>query len=199
MVWRGVLPVVEPAVRAELSLWRPLSSGLPDRYRTPFVAVFLVVTFGGLAVLAYKIRTTDPESADERELTSQLERTDLLEGDDPANTLERIIQVANHPTTYVVIFTLLAGLVLAAFVAGGALESAVLALLYLGALLLLQSFLQFGWPYIERFHEGRQSEERDPESLRFQGFSKDMLVFLTLITVMIAGMLGLVALQMVFG
>lgn len=199
MGWSDVLEVAGQAVRAELLLWVPLSSGLPDRYRIPFTAVFLVVTGGALVVLAYTIRTTDPEPVEDRNITAKLERPDLLEGGDPANTLERMIQVASRPSTYGVLFTVLAGLMLAGFVVGGVFESAVMVLVYAGGLLLLQAFLRFGWPHVETFYGRREPEERDPDSLRFQGFSTDTLVFLTLVAAMVVGTLGLVALQTVVG
>jgi len=195
--WSDVPAIVGPAVSGETWLWVPLSSGLPDRYRIPFAVVFLVVAGGGLAALVYRIQTADPESVTERELSPKLERTDLLEGGDPANTIERIIQVAHRPRTYAVAFVVLSGLGGAGLVVGGVSGSAGMVLLFADALLLMQAFLRFGWPHVEAFYERRQPEERDPESLRFQGFSTDTLVFLTLAAAMIVGTLGLVVLQTV--
>lgn len=177
-----------------LPCWLALSGGLPERYRIPFVVVFAIGSIGGLALLAYKIRSSDPEPTNEREISSTLRRENLLEGGDPANTLEWIIKVANKPSSYALLFVLLTALgVLTMTTDAG---DAIGPILVFGAILvLMQAFLRYGWQYIDAFHERRQSDERDPESLRFQGFSTDVMTFLTLLAAFFAGLMLLVALE----
>lgn len=172
--------------------WVLLSPLLPERYRVAFALGLLVVGFGGLLVLAYKIRTAEPETGD-REITSNLERADLLEGGTPQNTLEWVIQVSNRWQTYAAGIASL--LVLAAL--GMYLESSVAMLaLFGGALLSLQAFLRFGWRYVERFYERRQPEERNPHSLRFQGFSTDVNIFLTFLVATFVVVMVLIGIEM---
>lgn len=110
-----------------------LNPGLPFGQRLLFTVVFAGVAGGGWLVLAVKLRAADGEAQTDREVNSNLERTDLKAGGDPATTLE--------------------------------------------------AFLKYCWPYIEAFYEQRQPDpdERDPDAIRFQGFSVDSMLFTTLI------------------
>lgn len=172
--------------------WVLLSPVLPERYRVAFALGILVVGFGGLLVLTYLVRTAEPETGD-REITSKLERKDLLEGGTPQNTLEWVIQVSNRWQTYAAGIASL--LVLAAL--GIHFESSVVMLaLFGGALLSLEAFLRFGWQYVERFYERRQPEERNPNSLKFQGFSTDVTIFLTFLLATFVVVMVLIGIEM---
>jgi len=192
----GPLPALDGSVThpARWS-WVTLSGGLADRYRIAFAGFLLVTTTAGLVWLSYKIRAADPESVAADEPTAKLERPDLFAGGDPENTLEWLIAVGNRPVTYAVLAVTLTGGGLVGVAAGGTFQSAGLVLLFGAVLVLTQTFLRFGWPYIERFYEGRQPDERDDDSLRYQGFSRDTMIFLTLAVATFVAIVGLVALE----
>lgn len=166
--------------------------GFLARNREAIIGAGVVAALGGLALLAYKIRTADPESAGTRAVSGKLGRRDLIAGAEPANVLERITEVRNNPLTYVVGIVGLLGL-------GALLEFVgmqVLAVTGLGVLLLVvHAFLRFGWPHIEAFHERESPAETDPDSMRFEGFSTDTKVFLTLFAATLVLVLGLVLLE----
>lgn len=171
----------------------PITDSFFERNRAPLVGAGTLVSAVGLATIAYRIRSGGPEPMADREITSDLKRRDLLEGRDPVNTLEWIVQVANRRETYaalIVVLFALAGL-------GLVLESSGLALavLFGTSLFLVQGFLRFVWPHVESFYDRRRPAERDPESLRFQGFSTDVMVDLTLLALFVLGLLGLIALE----
>lgn len=170
------------------------SSGLPDRYRLPFVATLVVVGVGGLTLLAYKIRDADPDGTGGRPPDSTLD-PDELERGGATNSFERLIRIVNRPGTYAVMLgtTLGAGALELVF---GWFGGEVWALLFFAGLLLTtKAFLRFGWPYFESFYDRRQPDERDPDSLRFQGFSTDSLILMTLVALMLLGMLTLVLVE----
>lgn len=173
-----------------------LSSGLPDRYRIPFVLFFAVASFGVLAVIIYKMHTTGP--VNDHEAGPPLDGPETRDGDGGHPTLDWLSSVTNTPEMYAILlsFSFGTGLVLTVVdlftgVAG--------AMFFAGVLFGIKAFLRFGWPYVERFYERRQPDERDPNSLRFQGFSTDLLIFLTLFAVTIIGMLVLVLVEAVVG
>jgi len=193
MGYSGVPGMAASGLQPEVLLWLPLASGLPDRHRVP-VALFIgVVATGGLALLGYRIRTADPDPTDDREITAKLERRDLMEGGDPNNTMEWIIQVANRPVTYAVSLTALVGLSLVALALGWGAGLGVL--LFGTALVAIQTFLRLGWPYVESFYERRQPDEQEADSLRFQGFSRDTMTFLTIVIALFVATMGLIALE----
>lgn len=172
-----------------------LSSGLPDRYRLPFAGFFLLVTTAGLVWLSWRVRGAEPNSTTGTEPNAKLERQDLLAGGDPENTLEWLIKVGNRPATYAVLAVTLLGAGLVGLAVGGSLQSVGTVSLFGATLVLTKAFLRFGWPYIERFYEFRQPDERDPNSMRHQGFSRDTMIFLTLAVAVFVGILVLVALE----
>lgn len=195
-VCRGVCAAVnDPASPVEGVV--TLSSGLPDRYRIPAVGVIVVVSTAGLFWLAYKIRTADPGAATTQEPSGTLERRDLMADAKPENTFEWLITVANRPLTYGILDTVFVGLGLLSLALGGVFQFVGWILLFGAALFLIQTFLRFGWPRIEVFYERRKSGGHDPDSMRFQGFSQDTMIFLTLIAAMVVGLTALLALEMV--
>lgn len=190
----GHFGVLRQDIVPEGPFWVALSTGLSDPYRLPFVVFVAVASLGGLTLLAYKLRTADTKSTDEREVSSKLERTDLLAGGDPANTLEWVIATANKPISYALLITVLFGLGVLGLSLGRFVAVAGPAV-FGGALLSVQAFLRFGWPYFEEFYQRRQPDERDPESLRFQGFSTDVMIFLTLFALTFFGVLLLILVE----
>lgn len=170
----------------------PPDEGVLARNREAVIGAGAVAALGGLALLAYKIRTADPESAGTRQVSGKLERQDLMAGGEPANALERIIQLGNDPLTYVAAIAGLLGL-------GALLEFVgiqVLPVIGFGVLLLvMHAFLRFGWPHVEAFHERESPAEADPDSMRFEGFSTDTKVFLTLFVAVLVLVLGLILLE----
>lgn len=195
MLWSPRFGLGDVTVAAVSPLCVVLSSGLPDRYRLPFAGFFLFVTTAGLAWLAWNIRDAEPDSATATGPNAKLERPDLLAGGDPENALEWLIKIGNRPATYAGMAVLLLGVGLAGLAAGGPLESVGTVSLFGAALVLTKAFLRFGWPYIERFYESRQPDERDPNSMRHQGLSRDTMIFLTLAIAVFVGLLVLVALE----
>jgi len=166
--------------------------GFLARNREAIIGAGAVAALGGLALLAYKIRTADPASVGTRAVSGKLERQDLMAGGEPVNALERIIQAGNSPLTYV---AGIAGLL----VLGLLLELVGLRVLPVAAfgvlLLVVQAFLRFGWPHVEAFHERESPAETDPDSMRFEGFSTDTKVFLTLFVAILVLVLGLILLE----
>ena len=69
-------------------------------------------------------------------------------------------------------------------------------IVFVAALFATQGFLRYGWPRVQRFHERREPDERDPTSMRFQGFSADVRVFLTLFVAVALVVAGLVLLEL---
>jgi len=102
-------------------------------------------------------------------------------------------QVLINTAIWVVVGSIAA--ILIGFVVGGALRSVGAVSLFGAMLVLMKAFLRFGWPYIERFYESRQPDERDPNSMQHQGFSRDTMIFLTLAIAGFVGIFGLIALE----
>lgn len=166
--------------------------GFFARNREAVIGAGAVAALGGLAALAYKIRTADPESVGTRAVSGKLERQDLMAGGEPANALERIIQLGNDPLTYVAGIAGLLGLgALLEFVGVQVLPVAAFGVL----LLVMHAFLRFGWPHVEAFHEQESPAETDPDSMRFEGFSTDTKVFLTLFAAVLVLVLGLILVE----
>jgi len=193
MPWLPLFGLGGVTSAAVSSSWVVLSGGLPDRYRLPFAGLFLLVTTGGLVWLSWRIRGAEPSAATDP--NAKLERADLLAGGSPENTLEWLIKVGSRPATYAGLAVILLGTGLIGFVVGGALRSAGTVSLFGAMLVLMKAFLRFGWPYIERFYESRQPDERNPNSMRYQGFSRDTMIFLTLAIAGFVGIFGLIALE----
>lgn len=177
------------------SPWVALSGGLPDRYRLPFAGAFLLVTTAWLVWLSRKIRGAESDSATAAEPNAKLERPDLLAGGDPENALEWLIKTGNRPATYAGLAAILLGTGVTTLAVGGSLQSVGVVSLFGAALVLTKAFLRFGWPYVERFYESRQPVERGPNSMRYRGFSRDTMVFLTLAIGVFVGILGLIVLE----
>ena len=194
MDWPLPSPAVERSSLIELPLSVVLSGGLPDRYRIPFVVFFAVFSVGGLLVLAYKLRTADPEAMADREITSKLERKDLLEGGEPSNFMEWVIKVANRADVYLVMIVLSFGLAVVGLTTGW-FPTLAGVMLFGGALFSVQAFLRFVWPYFENYYDRRQPDERDPHAFEFQGFSTDMMIFLTLFVLSFLGVMTLILLE----
>lgn len=190
-----LVPVFRNGPLASVPASIATSAGLPDRYRLPFVGVLLVVGFGGLALLAYKIRDADPGPASGRPPDSTFDPDEMLEHREAANRYERLLQVANRPETYAVILgTMLLAGVLESVI--GWFDGQFWGVLFFAALLFsTNAFLRFVWPYFESFYDRRQPDERDPNSMRFQGFSTDSMILVTLVALMLVGMLTLVVLE----
>jgi len=170
----------------------PTAEGFFERNRESVIGAGAVAALGGLALLAYKIYTADPDSVGSRQVSGKLEREDLMAGGEPANALERVIQVGNDPLTYAGGIAGLLGL--------GTLLSLlgipVLPVAGFGvALLVMQAFLRFGWPHVEAFHERESPVETDPDSMRFEGFSTDVRVFLTLFAAVLVALFGLILIE----
>jgi len=166
---------------------------VPEQYRVQFALAFAVVSIGGLGLLAYKMRTADAEPED-REVSSKLERRDLLDGREPTNTLERVVQVANKRETYAVGIVGMFALSVLALVLD---RNGVGVLLLFGCLLFaLKAFLRFGWSYVDAFSTRHQPDERDPDSIRFQGFTRDVSTFLILFVVTTVALLLLIGVEM---
>lgn len=176
--------------------WFANSDGLPERYRVAFGVGFLLAGVGGLVVLAHRIRNTEHDT-DDAEISRDLHRPDLLEGGEPANWLEWLIQVANRPETYAA--TIVSMLVLGLLGVIFDVPTVTLSVFFGILLFSTKAFLEFGWPYVERFYDRREPDERDPESLRFQGFSTDMKIILTLLAASFLAVMGLVALETMLG
>lgn len=69
-----------------------------------------------------------------------------------------------------------------------------------GAMLFaVQGFLRYGWPYVQRYHERREPAQRNPTSMRFQGFSADTRVFLTLLVATMLVVFGMMLLELYLG
>lgn len=179
----------------EIGLWVSLTSGLPYRYRLPFLLVLGGGSAMGLTVLAYKLRTADTTPGHDSKVNSKLERTDLLEGGDPENPLEWVITASDNRNLHLVIIgsTLGLGVLLGAL---GYFTGLAGALVFAAVLFGLHGFLRFGWPHLEAIYDRRQPVDREADSLQFQGFSTDTLVFLTLCAIGFVGMFLLVALEM---
>lgn len=170
----------------------PPDEGFLARNREAIIGAGAVAALGGLALLAYKIRTADPASVGTRAVSGKLERQDLMAGGEPVNALERIIQAGNSPLTYVVATAGLLGLgALLEFVGVQVLSVAAFGV----ALLVMHAFLRFGWPHIEAFYERESPAETDPNSMRFEGFSTDTKVFLTLFVAILVLVLGLILVE----
>jgi len=162
-------------------------SGFVDGNRGSIIGVVGVVAFAALAVLAYKLRSTGQDAADGEE--PGYERGDLLDGGEPGNLLEWAVKAGNSPRSYAAMFVAAVGgwtlLTLAGYPGIGA------AFLFGALLFVMQWFLPFRWPYIESFYDDEPSQS-DPESLRFEGLSSDLKVFLTLFAVTFLVLMGLI-------
>lgn len=171
-----------------------LYGGLSDRSRIQFVAAFAIVSTGVLVVLLYKLRTSDREADEQSEVMTKLEPSDSLESDVSDSKLASVADLVYAPRTYVVLLvaSLGIGLLLTAM---GRFTHVAAAFIFGSALFSIKAFLRFGWPYLERFYERRQRDEQDPNSLRFQGFSTDVSIFLTLLVLTFVGMMLLIMLE----
>lgn len=170
--------------------------GLPADQRFLFVVGFTGVFGGGLLLLAIKLRAADGGAAADRELNSSLERRDLMEDGEPANALESVIQTANRWETYTL--SILLSFTLAAVTVAAGLPRALFGLgLFCGMMFTLEACLKYGWPYVEAFYEDRQSdrEARNPDSVKFEGFSVDTLILLTLTAGLFVAVMGLIAIE----
>lgn len=171
---------------------RPITESVFERYRVPVVGAGGLAAVGGLALLVYKVRQADPAQGDDQELTDKLERKDLLEGGEPNNVLEWIIQLADEPRTYVV--AVVSSLVLTGvFLAVGNFTAGVL-LLFLLTWFLVETWLRFGVPRLERRLEQYQSDEPASGSLKFAGPSTDFQVLLVQLVIVFLVILGLILL-----
>jgi len=108
----------------------------------------------------------------------------------------RMVDACDRPSVYAVGTLAIAG----AGVLFGRAGSGVLfaGFLFVAHLFAVQGFLRYGWPHLQRFHERRDPDERDPTSMRFEGFSADVRVFLTLLVAVALAMFGLILLELRF-
>lgn len=189
------VPAAWWADASEMS-WIVLATQRPFRQRLLVTAGLVGFAGVGLLVLAAKLRAAGDEVTTDRQVSRDLERTDLKDGGDPANTLESIIWTANRWETYALAIALFFGLAVLAAIAGLPRELVGVGL-FGGFLFALESFLKYCWPYIEGFYEQRQPdpEERDPDSIRFQGFSVDSMILMTLIVGLLGVFGALIALE----
>jgi len=109
-------------------------------------------------------------------------------------TGRRVVDACDRPSVYAAGTLFMAAVVVFLGMAGrGAAFGGVV---FATTLFAVQGFLRYGWPHIQRFHERRGSDESDPTSMRFEGFSTDVRVFLTLFAAVAVAMLGLVLLEL---
>lgn len=164
--------------------------GVIERNRGLIIGLGTLATVGGLGWLVYKIRAADPAETQGDAPTSKLEREDLLAGGEAQNPLERLIQLANRPEAYPVMIGVTAAVTGLLAIAG---FPAALAVGAYGILLFaMMAFLSIGWPIIEARFNGSGSTATDRDSLRFEGFSTDTKVFITLLVLLLGTMLGLI-------
>ena len=109
-------------------------------------------------------------------------------------TGRRVVDACDRPSMYAA-GTLLA-VVAGAFLGMAGNGRAFGSIVFVAALFATQGFLRYGWPRVQRFHERREPDERDPTSMRFQGFSADVRVFLTLFVAVALVVAGLVLLEL---
>jgi len=113
-----------------------------------------------------------------------------MPGNDAEKLLEWLSQIVNSPGTYAVLITLTLGVGTAlVFVGMGGLAGGVL---FTTVLLVMKAFLRFGWPRIEAFHATDEPTGTDPQSLRFDGFSTDVKMFLTIAVGFFVVMMGVI-------
>ena len=176
--------------------WNVFATQLPFRQRLLVTAGLVGFAGVGLLVLAAKLRAAGDEVTTDRQVSRDLERTDLKDGGDPANTLESIILTANRWETHALAIALFCGLAVLAAIAGLPRELVGVGL-FGGFLFSLEAFLKYCWPSIEAFYERRQPapEDRDPDSIRFQGLSVDSMILLTLIVGLLGAFGTLIALE----
>lgn len=162
-------------------------SGFVDRHRESIIGGVGVAALGALAVLAYTLRSAEEDATDGEH--RGYERGNLLDAGEPRNLLEWTVMAANRPRSYAVMLAAALGgwilLTLAGYPGFAA------AFLFGAVLFVMQWFLRFCWPYLESFYEEEPSQS-DPESLRFEGFSTDFKVFLTLFAVTFLVLIGLI-------
>lgn len=170
------------------------SGGLSGQYRTVFVTGFLVVSIGSLVVLAYKLRARDSKAGETGDVLTKLEPTESRESDISNSKLAWVADIVYSPKIYFFIVSAPLGMGLF-FTAIGRFSDVAAALIFGSGLFSIKAFLRFGWPYFERFYERRTPDQQDPDSLRFQGFSTDTSLFLTLFALMFVGMLLLILLE----
>ena len=189
------VPAAWWADASEMS-WIVLATQLPFRQRLLVTAGLVGFAGVGLLVLAAKLRAAGDEVTTDRQVSRDLERTDLKDGGDPANTLESIIWTANRWETYALAIALFFGLAVLAAIAGLPRDLVGVGL-FGGFLFSLEAFLKYCWPSIEAFYERRQPapEDRDPDSIRFQGFSVDSMILMTLIVGLLGVFGALIALE----
>ena len=111
-----------------------------------------------------------------------------------SRTGRRVVDACDRPSMYGA-GTLLA-VVVGAFLGMAGNGRAFGSLVFVAMLFAIQGFLRYGWPHVQRFHERREPDERDPTSMRFQGFSTDVRVFLTLFVAVALVVAGLVLLEL---
>jgi len=176
----------------------PLSETFLERNRAAVVGGVGLAAATGLGLLVYNIRRSEPEPVGGRETDDALAGTGAADGGDALNTLERVLQFANTPRAYAAMGVAAAALTLlfgftgpswVAFVFGFGL-----------ALVLVQTWLRFGWPRLEAVlkREGRSDEADEPDSLTLDGPSTDFKILVTQTTVVTLGLVALILLEVLF-
>lgn len=110
-----------------------------------------------------------------------------------ARTGRRVVDACDRAAVFVTAAFVLAGVGVASGIGGW--ENTGGVLLFCAALVGVKGFLRYGWPHLQRYHERRTPEQRDPTSMRFQGFSADVRVFLTLLAAISLVVFGLMLLE----
>lgn len=109
-------------------------------------------------------------------------------------TGERVVDACDRPSVYATGTLLTAGIGVVLGMAGKGEPFGVF--IYGAMMLAVYGFLRYGWPPIQRFHERREPDERDPTSIRFEGFSADVGVFLTLVAAVTVFVFGLILVEL---
>lgn len=111
-------------------------------------------------------------------------------------TGRRIVDACDRPSVYAAGTLVIAGIGVLFGMAG---EGRLFGVFVFGGVMFaVEGVLRYVWPRVQRFHERREPDERDPESMRFEGFSADVRVFLTFLAVVTLAMFGLILIELYF-
>lgn len=108
-------------------------------------------------------------------------------------TSRRIIDTYDRPSVFAAGTLLITGIgVVFGMVGNGRLFGV---FVFGGVMFAVEGVLRYVWPRVQRFHERREPDERDPTSMRFEGFSADVRVFLTFLAAVMLTVFGLILLE----
>jgi len=109
----------------------------------------------------------------------------------------RVVDACDRPSVFAAATLLTTGIAVLFGMAGKGKPFGVF--VFGAALLGVFGFLRYVWTPVQRFHERREPDERDPTSMRFEGFSADTRVFLTFLAAITLVTLGLILLDLYVG